>query len=168
MFLYILYSFYHEVNGRADQTQKGIFLLYWTQNSVCFERSFGLKRCDENFSSISEKEIVTLLHLWTVPGHHGSWLHIPGCSLHGWLGTVEHLQPELVLVCSHLLPNPRLHFNVGDKIFMRTVGLFQKTLACKGSLETSCAQKLTPPGRRGIRCNHRPPAFQIPGPRIQH
>lgn len=56
MFLYILYSFYHEVSGRVDQTRKGIFLLYWTQNSVCFERSFGLKRRDENFSSISEKE----------------------------------------------------------------------------------------------------------------
>lgn len=67
MFLYILYSFYHEVNGRADQTQKGIFLLYWTQNSVCFERSFGLKRCDENFSSISEKEIAPSLALVDCP-----------------------------------------------------------------------------------------------------
>lgn len=61
------------------------------------------------------------------------------------LGTVEHLQPELVLVCPRLLPNPRFHFGVGDKTFICTVGLFQKTLACKGSLETSCAQKLIPP-----------------------
>lgn len=129
---------------------------------------WGLKGVMKILVPVSERERARALTLVDPPWPSQSRVHIPGCSVHKRLLPWNHgirnrssrLQPELVLACSHLLLNPRFHFDIVSKLFIHTVGLLQKTLA----LETSSAPKLIPPGCLGIGWNHRRPALQIPGP----
>lgn len=161
--------------GVRIKPEREYFLLYRTQNSVCFERSFGLKRCGENFSSVSEKGRAHSPVPVDQPGHRSSWPHIPGCGCslpsqllpwyHGIRNSGRNIYSLSLCWYAHAC------YRTSDSILTLVIGSSYaplKTLACRGSLETSCAQKLIPPGRRGIRWTHRHPAFQFPGPRIQH
>lgn len=131
----------------------------------------GLKGAMRILVQFPRRKEPTLLHLWTAPGRHSSWLHIPSSSLPSqllpWNRGIRNSGTFTAWACVGMptpLPNLRFHFDVGDRIFMCTV-------------EDSCLQRVlgnvlcsevSPPGHRGIRWNHRHPAFQIPGPRIQH
>lgn len=71
-YFYIFYtvSIMKSTGMRIKPKREYFFMLFWTQNSVCFERSLGLKRCDENFSSDSERENLKLAARpqWRIPG----------------------------------------------------------------------------------------------------
>lgn len=41
----------------------------------------GLKGAMRILVQFPRRKELTLLHLWAAPGHHSSWLHIPGCAL---------------------------------------------------------------------------------------
>lgn len=73
MFLYILYSFYHEVSGRADQTRKGIFFAIPDTIQFALKEVLGLKGAVRISAPCPRREELILLYLWTslaitVPG----------------------------------------------------------------------------------------------------
>lgn len=169
IFIYFVYSFYHEVYGHADQTQKGIFLLCWTQNSVCFERSLGLKRCDEDFSSRFWEGKSSCSYACgpslaiTVPGC--TFLAVPytsGSSLGiTALGTVPAVYSLSLCWRAHICywtPDSILTLFLSSSYTQW--GCYRRLLPWKHLVLRSWS----PPGCLGIGWNHRRPALQIPGP----